>query len=453
MPHRGILDKSDLHAYFYFEMKEKVFIQTFGCQMNVYDSERLKATLINNGYELTDQPNEASVIVLNTCCVRETAEIRAFGRLTQLSEFKSKNPETRLVLAGCMAQKQGHELLKKVPFLDLVLGTSQFFNLPSFLKKKDELPRIAIDEEEVIFDDLLPVRKNRYTSFVAISRGCDNLCSYCIVPYVRGPERHREKERILKEVQSLAESGCLEVSLIGQNVNSYTDDAFDFPDLLSLVNDKTEIKRIRFMTSHPKDLSDKLIERMASLPKVCEHLHLPLQSGSNKILNLMNRGYKAKDYLSLVEKAKDKIPHLSLTTDLIVGFPGETLADFEETLRMVEKIEFDSSFMFKYSPRERTKAFSLEDDVPLEEKLRRLKILIQLQKKISKKKNQKLIGKIEEVLIDDKSRRDKSLWKGKSRTNKTVIVKSEKTLLGSIVNVKIEDADSWTLFGGLASLF
>ncbi|MGB2696779.1 MAG: tRNA (N6-isopentenyl adenosine(37)-C2)-methylthiotransferase MiaB [Candidatus Zixiibacteriota bacterium] len=430
-------------------MKEKVFIQTFGCQMNVYDSERLKAILINNGCELTDQPKDASVIILNTCCVRETAENRAWGRLTQLYDFKMKNPEVRLILAGCMAQEMGKEALEKAPYLDLVLGTSQFFNLLNFLKSKDELPKIAIDEEEVIFDDLLPVRKNRYTSFVAISRGCDNFCSYCIVPYVRGREIHRKKEEILKEVQCLTETGSLEVSLIGQNVNSYQDNRFDFPDLLNLVNDKTGIQRIRFMTSHPKDLSDKLIDKMASLPKVCEHLHLPLQSGSTKILKKMNRGYLAEDYLRLVEKAKDRIPHLSLTTDLIVGFPGERAADFEETLKMVQKIEFDSSFMFRYSPRERTKAGLFEDDVPLDEKLRRLKVLIELQKEISKKKNQKLIGQVEEVLVDDRSKRDRNLWKGKSRTNKTVIVNSDKNLLGSIVKVRISEVDSWTLFGKL----
>ncbi len=417
--------------------------------MNVYDSERLKAILFNNGYEITDQPKEASIIVLNTCCVRETAENRAWGRLNQLSEFKQKNPEVILVLSGCMAQEREKEALEKAPFLDLVLGTSQFFNLPNFLKSEDELPKIAIDEEEVVFDDLLPIRKNKYTSFVAISRGCDNFCSYCIVPYVRGRENHRKKEDILKEVQCLVETGCLEVSLIGQNVNSYQDNGFDFPDLLSLVNDKTEIQRIRFMTSHPKDLSDKLIEKMAILPKVCEHLHLPLQSGSSRILKLMNRRYSAEDYLRLVEKTKERIPHLSLTTDLIVGFPGETLVDFEETLETVQKIEFDSSFMFRYSPREKTKAFLLEDDVSLDEKLRRLKILIELQKEISKKKNQKLVGQIEEVLVDDRSKRDKKLWKGKSRNNKTVIVNSGKNLLGTIVKVKINQVDSWTLFGEL----
>jgi len=431
-------------------MKEKIFIQTFGCQMNVYDSERLKAILIHTGYELTNQPKDASVIVLNTCCVRETAENRALGRLNQLFELKLKNPEVKMVLAGCMAQKTGGELLKKAPFLDLVLGTSQFFNLPDFLRGKDELPKVAVSESEVVFDDLLPRRKNKYTAFVAISRGCDNFCSYCIVPYVRGSERHREKEKILKEVQCLTESGCLEVSLIGQNVNSYEDSGFDFPDLLSLVNDQSGIQKIRFMTSHPKDLSDKLIEKMACLHKVCEHLHLPLQSGSNKILKLMNRGYSAQDYLNLVEKTKEKIPDLSLTTDLIVGFPSETLADFEQTLEMVQRINFDSSFMFKYSPRDKTKAALLEDNVPEQEKLRRLKILIDIQKRISKGKNKEHIGAVEEVLIDGKSRRDESLWKGKSRTNKTVIVKSDEDLLGSIVKVKINDCDSWTLFGELA---
>jgi tRNA-2-methylthio-N6-dimethylallyladenosine synthase len=436
-------------------MIKNIYIQTFGCQMNVYDSERLKSILISKGYSLTEKPSEADVIVLNTCCVREHAENRAMGRLAELNKFKQQNPDVILAMVGCSAQKSGEKLLKKAPFLDLVLGTSQIFNLPDYLSQdvfaenKKSFPLVSLDDSDLFFSNILPIRKNQFTSYVAISRGCDNYCSYCIVPYVRGPEKHRKWGQILEEVQCLAESAYLEVSLIGQNVNSYKDGECDFPDLLQKVNDQTDIKRIRFMTSHPKDLSEKLMDKIAFLPKVCEHLHLPLQSGSNEILKQMNRGYTSENYLTLIENAKRKIENLSITTDLIVGFPGETEKDFEGTLNLVKMVEFDSSFMFRYSSREGTQAAKFEDDVSEEEKLKRLNILIQLQKEISLRKNKKLIGKLEEVLIDGKSKRDEKSWKGKSRGNKTVIVKDEKDLLGSIVPVKIIDSGTFTLFGEL----
>jgi tRNA-2-methylthio-N6-dimethylallyladenosine synthase len=270
-----------------------------------------------------------------------------------------------------------------------------------------------------------------------------------VVPYVRGPERHRPIAQIVKEIQLLAESGCKEVTLIGQNVNSYKYDGNDFADLLRKVNDETKIEWIRFMTSHPKDLSEKLIDQMAFLPKVCEHLHLPLQSGSDRILQMMNRAYTSKDYLKLVEQAKARIENLSLTTDLIVGFPTETEEDFKQTLKMVEKVEFDSAFMFRYSVREKTKAASFPDDVPEEAKLERLHTLIDLQKQISKRKNQRMIGKILKVLVDGKSRRDKDKFKGKTTTNKTVVIQANENILGTIASVKILDADSFTLFGRL----
>jgi tRNA-2-methylthio-N6-dimethylallyladenosine synthase len=427
----------------------KVFIITFGCQMNVYDSEVLKGILSKTGYFITDKPEEANLIIVNTCSVREHAEIRAIGRLNELSRYKLENPEVKLAVIGCMAQRLGEKFLKEVPTLDFILGTEELFKLPDYLEKKEEKPLIALSFSELKEIDSSPLRKNKFSAFVAISRGCENFCSYCIVPYVRGPEKNRKVSEIIKEVQCLAESGCKEVSLIGQNVNSYKDDSNDFADLLREVS-KTDIQRIRFMTSHPKDLSPKLIETMSGLEKVCEHLHLPLQSGSDRILNKMNRKYSSNDYLRLVDLVKSKVENLSLTTDLIVGFPGEKDEDFQKTKEMVEKIEFDSAFMFKYSPREGTKAFLLEDDVPEEEKSKRLQTLIELQKNISRKKNQRLIDTTEEVLIDGKSKRDKLNWKGKGRSNKTVIIsdhKKDKDLLGEIVKVKITAVDSFTLFG------
>jgi tRNA-2-methylthio-N6-dimethylallyladenosine synthase len=436
-------------------MGKKVFLQTFGCQMNVYDSEKLKSMLLSSGHSLTEDESKADVIVLNTCSVREKAERRALGRLCDLSRHKAANSHITLVVAGCMAQRMGQELIQRIPYLDLVLGPDQIFQLPQYLQNDTGKPMALISGSregfscEVFQQEELPHRKHKYSSFVAISRGCDNFCSYCVVPYVRGPERHRPITQIVKEIQLLAESGCKEITLIGQNVNSYKYDGHDFSDLLQLVNDETQIEWIRFMTSHPKDLSEKLIDKIAFLPKVCEHLHLPLQSGSDRILQMMNRCYSSQDYLNLVNRAEEKVENLSLTTDLIVGFPSETEEDFQQTLKMVERVEFDSSFMFRYSVREGTKAASFPDDVPEKVKLERLHTLIELQKQVSKIKNQRMVGGTLKVLVDEKSRRDEDRWKGKTRTNKTVVIQADKDILGTIVSVKICDADSFTLFGRL----
>jgi tRNA-2-methylthio-N6-dimethylallyladenosine synthase len=451
-------------------MGKKIFLQTFGCQMNVYDSEKLKGILLSSGYSLTEDEKKADVIVLNTCSVREKAEKRALGRLSDLSRYKSANPQLTLVVAGCMAQRMGEELTKRIPSLDLILGPDQVFQLPQYLHEfcvlrqdhierseihRIEKPKVFVSSSRESFScdvfrhEEVPQRKLKYTAFVAISRGCNNFCSYCVVPYVRGPEIHRPLTQIIKEIGLLAESGCKEVCLIGQNVNSYKYDGYDFADLLQIANDETKIEWIRFMTSHPKDLSEKLIDKMAFLPKTCEHLHLPLQSGSDRILQKMNRAYTFKDYLKLIEQAKARIENLSLTTDFIVGFPTETEEDFKQTLKMVEKVEFDSAFMFRYSVREGTDAASFPDDVPEEVKLERLHTLIELQKQISKRKNQRMIGRTLQVLVDAKSKRDKDKWKGKTRTNKTAVIQEDKNILGTIVPVKILDADSFTLLGRL----
>jgi tRNA-2-methylthio-N6-dimethylallyladenosine synthase len=436
-------------------MGKKVYLQTFGCQMNVYDSEKLKSILLSSGFSITEDERKADVIVLNTCSVREKAERRALGRLWDLSRSKSANPDVALVAAGCMAQRMGEELIKMVPRLDLVLGPDQILQLPEYLENSTDKPRVEVSRSredfscQVFQHEELPHRKHKYSSFVAISRGCNNFCSYCVVPYVRGPERHRPIAQIVNEIQLLAESGCKEVTLIGQNVNSYRYDGSDFADLLQTVSEDTDIQWIRFMTSHPKDLSAKLLDRIASLPKVCEHLHLPLQSGSDRILRKMNRAYTSGDYLKLIEMAKEKTENLSLTTDLIVGFPTESEEDFQKTLDMMEKVEFDSAFMFRYSVREGTRAASFPDDVPEKAKLERLHALIDLQKNISRKRNQGIIGKSVEVLVDGFSRRDKNRWKGKTRTNKTVVIHADENILGTIARVKVDDADSFTLLGRL----
>jgi tRNA-2-methylthio-N6-dimethylallyladenosine synthase len=435
-------------------MGKKVYLQTFGCQMNVYDSERLSGLLVSAGHTMTAKAEDADVIVLNTCSVRGTAESRALGRLSEFHRYKQDNPDLMLAVIGCMAQRMGEDLLKERPDLDLVLGPDQIFQLPRYLENHGDSARVAVCSSREDFDaqkiwkhDILPRRKTPFTSFVAISRGCDNFCSYCVVPYVRGPERHRPAEQIAREVRLLTESGCREVTLIGQNVNSYRFEEKDFADLLQMVSQETEVARIRFMTSHPKDLSDKLIDKIATLTKICEHIHLPLQSGSDEILKKMNRGYTSEDYLKLTEGIKARIPDASITTDIIVGFPTEREEDFEKTLDVVRRVEFDSAFMFRYSVREGTKAALLEDDVPEKEKLRRLHVLIDLQKEISRKKNRRLIGKTFEILVDDRSRRTSSKWKGKTKSNKTVVFEGDEDVLGEIVPVTINDADGFTLFG------
>ena len=439
-------------------MGKKIYLQTFGCQMNVYDSERLMGLLISDGHTITRNEEEADVIVLNTCSVREKAERRALGRLSDFYRYKQKNPKVMLVAAGCMAQRMGEDLLKTQPYLDLVLGPDQIFQLPRYIGNHRNSTRVSVctsredfESQEIWEIEILPARKTPFTSFVAISRGCDNFCSYCVVPYVRGPERNRPIDQIKREVQLIAESGAKEVSLIGQNVNSYRFEGKDFADLLQMVNDQTQIEWIRFMTSHPKDLSEKLIDKIAALPKVCEHIHLPLQSGSDRILKEMNRGYTSNDYLKLVERIREKIEDVSLTTDLIVGFPTENEEDFQKTLEIMKKVEFDSAFLFRYSVRDGTKAASLIDDVLEEEKLQRLYTLIELQKEISQKKNQRFVGRAIRVLVDEKSRRDINKWKGKTRTNHTVIIDGNEGILGKIVSVTVKDADSFTLFGSLST--
>jgi len=422
--------------------------------MNVYDSERLQGLLVSAGHKMTAKAEDADIIVLNTCSVRGKAESRALGRLSELQRHKQNNPEVMLVVVGCMAQRMGEDLLKEKPHLDLVLGPDQIFRLPEYLQNHSDSARVAVcasrdgfDRQTIWEHDILPERKTPFTSFVAVSRGCDNFCSYCVVPYVRGPERHRPADQIRREVELLAQTGCRGVTLIGQNVNSYQFGGQDFADLLQMISQQTEIDRIRFMTSHPKDLSDKLIDKMAGLPKVCEHIHLPLQSGSDNVLKKMNRGYTSGDYLRLTDRIKARIPEASITSDIIVGFPTETEEDFEKTLDMVREVEFDSAFMFRYSVREGTKAALLEDDVPEEEKLKRLHVLIDLQKDISLKKNQRLVGKTFEVLVDDRSRRNPGKWKGKTEGNKTVVLEGDDDILGEIVPVTINEADGFTLFG------
>ncbi len=420
--------------------------------MNIADSGILSAAMEKAGYSPVADPAGAGVIILNTCSVREKAEERALGRLSELVKYK-RGKETYVCAIGCMAQRMGQDLADKIPGVDFILGTEQLFDLPTLLDRRNGAPVVetamGVDLEWAEFP---PEPDNPYAAFVTITRGCNNYCAYCIVPYLRGPERHRKPEAIIKDINHLTGKGVLDITLVGQNVNSYQHEAATFPKLIKKVIDETGVERIRFITSHPKDLSYELIDLFATEPRLMGHLHLPLQSGSDLILEKMFRRYTAAHFGQLVDKLRQARPGIALTTDLIVGFPGESEDDYKMTLDAVKEVRFDAAFMFRYSVRSGTwAAKNLVDDIPEEQKLKRLQNLIDLQKEISFEVNQKEVGRVSKVLVDGTSRRDEQVWKGKTGGNKTVLLESDQDLLGQIVPVRILRADSWTLHGEVAS--
>lgn len=433
----------------------KYHILTWGCQMNEHDSEVLSGMLEEMNYTRTEKLNEADIIILNTCCVRENAEIKVFGRIGQLKHLKHKNPNLIIAVCGCMTQQKGvaEKIAKNFPYVDLVFGTYNLDNFPELLQKAVQSKTTFIEvleKEEKIIENLPVSRADNLKAWVTIIYGCNNFCSYCIVPYVRGRERSRLPKEIIKEVERLAEKGYKEITLLGQNVNSYGKDLkteIDFSGLLKELNKINGIERIRFMTSHPKDFSDSLIFTIKECKKICEHIHLPVQAGSNKVLKMMNRHYTKERYIELVEKIRSEIPECSITTDIIVGFPGETEEDFQETLDLVEKVEFDSAFTFVYSKRTGTPAATMPCQVDERIKKNRLERLMDLQNRISKQKNQLLKGKTVEVLVEgyDKSKKGKLF--GRTRTNKLVHFDGSKELIGRLVNVKITNPKTWTLDG------
>lgn len=434
--------------------------------MNEYDSEIMAGLLENSGYHLTDNPAEAGVILLNTCYVREKVKHKIYSRLGELKKLKEEKPELILGLCGCLVQKEPEEVLRRVPYLDFILGTSNFYQLPEVLEdisgnhnresqSGDKYARVVrVEEDRAIPEGMPKLRKRRFSAFVSIMRGCDNFCSYCNVPYVRGREVSRPCKDILREIEELAQKGYKEVTLLGQNVNSYgkgEKEKIDFADLLVLVNQIENLRRVRFTTSHPKDLSDKLLEKMAELDKVCEHLHLPVQSGSNKILSRMKRGYTREYYQNLVNKLRQAIPEIALTTDIIVGFPGEEEKDFQDTLELVEIVGFDGAFTFCYSPLKGTEAAQLEERIPEETSGQRLRRLIELQQKILLRKNEFLVGKEVEIMVEKISKKSSDELQGRTRTNKMVVFKGRKELIGNIISVKIVASGCWALRGEVSS--
>lgn len=427
-------------------------IITFGCQMNVHDSEKLAGMLLDMGLSEALTREDADLVLFNTCCIRENAERKALGNITWLKELKKLKPGLLIGVCGCMMQQQGmaERILAQYPFVDLAFGTGDSYRLPELLLKLLESGARVVDvgaDPSTLYEDMPVYRAVPHKAYVAIMHGCDNFCTYCIVPYVRGRERSRDAALILKEVEALAASGVQEVTLLGQNVNSYGHDRgeMDFARLLHLVSG-TGIPRIRFMTSHPKDLSDDLIEQMASNPRVCGHLHLPVQSGSDRILAKMNRRYTADRYLERVHTLRKAVPHIGLTTDLIVAFPGESEEDFLMTMSLVREARFDSAFTFVYSPRAGTKAASMEGHLPPEAATDRITRLIALQEGITADILKGLSGSTQQVLVDGRARRREHLT-GKGGRNISVNFPGDPALIGQIVPVTITDAGSNTLRG------
>ncbi|RAK11199.1 tRNA-i(6)A37 thiotransferase enzyme MiaB [Halanaerobium saccharolyticum] len=438
-------------------MSENKFynIITYGCQMNEHDSERLAGMLEEMGYQQTEELGSADIILLNTCIIRENAELKVFGKLGELKRYKRENPDLIIGIGGCMMQQDEpvDEVYKKYRHVDLIFGTHNIHHLPNLIKKIEETRDRVVevwDEEEGLIPDLPSQRESEHSAWISIIQGCDNFCTYCIVPYVRGRERSRSVKSIVEEAVRLAEDGVKEITLLGQNVNSYGNDLekeITFPKLLEELNKVEELKRIRFMTSHPRDLSDDLLAKIKNLDKVANHIHLPVQSGSNKVLKEMNRGYTREYYIDRVKKIQQEIPGAAVSTDFIVGFPGESEEDFEKTIELVKELKFDMAYTFIYSPRSGTPAARRDDQIAEAVKKGRLNRLMELQNKISYDQNQKLIGSIQKILVTGPSNNDPEVFEGRTSTNKICFIDKREDLVGEVVKVKIEDAKSWTLEG------
>lgn len=433
----------------------KYCISTFGCQMNARDSEKIEGILNKIGYEKTESEEDADFILYNTCCVRENAELKVFGKLGKLKSIKQKKPSLIIALCGCMMQQDMvlDTLKKKFKFVDIIFGTYNIYKLPELMQTYFETKEPVIDiwdSYQDIVEDLPNVRKYPHKACVNIIYGCNNFCTYCIVPYVRGRERSRLKSDIINEVKSLVEGGVKEVMLLGQNVNSYGKTLPDKPTFAKLLReiDKIEgLERVRFMTSHPKDLSDDLILALAECKTLCKTIHLPLQSGSSCILKKMNRGYTKEDYLTLVNKLRSAIPEIEITTDIIVGFPGETEEDFLDTLDVVEKARFNGAFTFIYSKRTGTPAATMEDQVDEEVVKTRFNKLIALVDKVQLERMQRYVGKTEEVMFEEVSKNDASIISGRTDSGILVHVKADKDLIGTLQRVFINESKTHYLLG------
>jgi len=421
------------------------YIETFGCQMNEYDSALVENLLEGSGMQTTADKASADYLLINTCSVRQHAENRALANLSQYQVLKQKNPALKIALLGCMASQHRDDLLKQYPHLDLVVGPEGYRELPELLNKSNGSRKSWMGSDSYELYDGIAPRAHNFSSYIAITRGCNNFCAYCIVPEVRGRERSRPFHSILEEAKKLTSRGVKEITLIGQNVNSYRSEAGDFADILLAAAEVDKVERIRFLTSHPKDLMEKILRTMAGNSKIAPHLHLPMQSGRDRILKAMNRKYTRSHYLNLVEQARAIVPGISLTTDIIVGFPTESEEEFRETLDLVEQVRFDDAFTYRYSPRAGTKAAEMDDDVPEEIKLARLDTLIKLTRKIARQNLQITIGQVYSILIERLSKKDADYWMGKTEHNRVAVLPKGIWQAGDIVRARVEGVKGFTL--------
>ena len=434
--------------------KNKIYIETYGCQMNLADTEIVLGILNSKGYGVTQDVNDADVVLLNTCSIRENAEQRIYGRLGRFKNIKESKPDLVVGILGCMAERLRKDLVEKKSVVDLVVGPDEYRRLPELIDvayNGDKGIGVKLSRTET-YDDIAPHREDGLQAWISVMRGCDKFCTFCVVPFTRGRERSRTLTSIVDEIKELSNRGFKEVTLLGQNVNSYLDENKDFADLLAASAEVDRSMRIRFTTSHPQDLSNKLLYTIAENSNICNYIHLPVQSGSDRILELMNRTYTIDHYLNLLEKARKIIPEVSFSTDIISGFPTETYEDHVKTLDVMRLVRYDGAYMFKYSPREGTKAFRMEDDVNEETKSKRLQEIIDLQQQISYEINQELIGTEETVLVEGLSKKSDQFFAGRTDTNKVVIFPKDFSVEEeSYVKVKINRATQATLFGEIVS--
>ena len=426
----------------------RVYVETYGCQMNLADTEIVLGILNKSGYSPTQAIDEADVVLLNTCSVREHAEEKIHQRLNVIRKQMAEKPELVVGVLGCMAERLRSSLMQRHN-VDIVVGPDEYRKLPdlvdgAFTGSQGIGVRLSRTET---YDDVTPFRSEGISAWISVMRGCDKFCTFCIVPFTRGRERSRTLTSVVAEVEQLVKQGFREITLLGQNVNSYIDSGHDFADLLSAVADVDPGLRVRFTTSHPQDLSDKLIDSIAAHDNLCNYIHLPVQSGSTRVLEAMNRTYTREHYLALVSKIRSRIPGVALSTDIISGFPTETEGEHKETLSLMEEVRYDGAYMFKYSPREGTPAYRLGDDIPEEVKARRLSEIISLQQKISGEVNESLVGNTMNVMVDGPSKKSELQMSGRTDTNKTVVFQAGQYKPGDLVLVKVERATSATLFG------
>jgi tRNA-2-methylthio-N6-dimethylallyladenosine synthase len=430
--------------------KNNVYIETYGCQMNLADTEIVLGILKKQGYDVTDNPENADVVLLNTCSIRDNAEQRIYGRIGNLKTLKQDKPGLVLGVLGCMAERLRKDLVEDKKVVDLVVGPDEYRRLPEYIDvafNGDKGIGVKLSRTET-YDDIEPHREDGISAWISVMRGCDKFCSFCVVPFTRGRERSRSLQSIIGELENLSSRGFKEITLLGQNVNSYLDEQNDFADLLAAAAKVDKTMRIRFSTSHPQDISDKLLYTIAEHQNLCNYIHLPVQSGSNRILDLMNRTYTIEHYLNLIEKAKNIIPGVSFSTDIISGFPTETWEDHLATIEVMKQVRYDGAYMFKYSPREGTKAFKMDDDVVEDVKSKRLQEIIDLQQQISLEKNQEMIGSEEIILVEGFSKKSNEFLSGRTDTNKMVIVPINSDIkVSDYIKVKINKATSGTLFG------